>query len=117
MNISDLPDGLRHLAEQRRTEFLLKNKERDHSDNLFSDFGWTDTKEGFQFWDNVCSGNFEQWDEDQRKEIESQENAIYSFGTWLVENCEIKDGIFQYDSEDYSLEGIIKSYKIAINEK
>lgn len=113
MNISDLPAGLKELAEKRRQEYLSKCKQNISSDRIFSAFVWIDTKEGYNFWDNIGSGNFEEWFEIQRKYLEFKEKEIYNFGSWLAEYCTIKDGIFQYYGEDYSLEGIIGVYKTA----
>ena len=57
MKISDLPPGLKELAERRRKEdrgeeILLSNSE------ISGSFTWLTSPEGFFFWDSVDKGNF-----------------------------------------------------------
>lgn len=110
MLISELPAGLIDLALKRQIEctdyFSSKNTE-----NLARAFRWDKTIEGHKFWNNLNNGNFEEWFEIQRKELAKTDDLIYSFGEWLIENCEIYDGVVGYESEEYSLEGIIAVYK------
>lgn len=62
MKISELPKGLKELAEIRRKEHHIKvygyvfNKTTDEVNSAFS---WRGTIEGFDFWNEVDKGNFD----------------------------------------------------------
>ena len=56
MKIKDLPKGIKKKAkEYAKRDF--PNKEY-RPDDLASSFRWGSTKEGFGYWDMVCSGEF-----------------------------------------------------------
>lgn len=110
MKISDLPEGLRQLAEKRREEYLARSETRVFQKDLFNGFTWSETKEGYNFWNTISRGYFEEWFEIQRKELEKIESHMLSFGSWLTENCELNDMVWRYESEDWTLEGVYKEY-------
>lgn len=53
MSITQLPEGLRQLAELRRQQ-----AGRGQSDNLGRAFSWANTDEGYWFWNAVYHGMF-----------------------------------------------------------
>lgn len=55
--ISELPRGLKELAELRRSECTSKAHYHD-SDHLDLAFLWTGTKEDYYFWCRINEGNF-----------------------------------------------------------
>lgn len=57
MLISELPDGLKELAEKRRNEDSL-NKDKTY-DGLGGAFNWSETSEGLSFWHEIFLGNFQ----------------------------------------------------------
>lgn len=54
MKISELPPGLKELAEKRRKEFSPLSG----NDHLGNAFGWKETPEGGNFWVCVNRGDF-----------------------------------------------------------
>jgi hypothetical protein len=55
MKISELPEGLRQLAERRRRE----NKfETVREDDMYGAFIWAETAEGLDYWVKVHGGDF-----------------------------------------------------------
>lgn len=62
MKISELPKGLKELAELRRKEFcdrVWNYQIPENLDELSSAFHWKSTIEGLDFWDEVDKGNFD----------------------------------------------------------
>jgi hypothetical protein len=59
MKISDLPEGLRQLAEKRREEYpevsVYPGTEPDH---MYNQFIYDDTPEGFDFWNQIERQNY-----------------------------------------------------------
>lgn len=52
--------------------------------------------------------------EEKSKQIETiADNHALGFSTWLMENCELADdnSLWSYESEDYSMEGLLTIYK------
>lgn len=54
MKISELPNGLRHLAEKRREE----DASDIDNDVLEEAFGFALTPEGYHYWFEIEEGNF-----------------------------------------------------------
>jgi len=54
--ISELPDGLRHLAELRRSEMPILLKDEDILSRAFL---FCETEEGYSFWNEVNLRNYE----------------------------------------------------------
>lgn len=62
MKISELPKGLKELAELRRKEYndrLGTYQILENLDELSAAFHWKSTVEGLNFWDEVDKGNFD----------------------------------------------------------
>lgn len=62
MKISELPKGLKELAELRRKEYCDRVQEYlnpENLDELSSAFHWKSTIEGLDFWGEVDKGNFD----------------------------------------------------------
>lgn len=59
MNISDLPPGLKELAELRMSQFprLITIRKLPQGDVI--GFLWPDTPEGYAFWREVNERNFD----------------------------------------------------------
>lgn len=57
MKISDLPPGLKELAEKRRIENTNDWFDAD-CDDLADAFSWGETSEGEGFWDEITNSNF-----------------------------------------------------------
>lgn len=57
--ISDLPDGLRQLAESRvDPNFTNPGWGKEVKDEIVNAFEWSETEEGDDFWDEIHQGNF-----------------------------------------------------------
>lgn len=62
MKISELPKGLKELAELRRKEYHIKVKGcvvRSGLYELSSAFHWEGTIEGLDFWSKIDNGDFD----------------------------------------------------------
>jgi len=57
MKISELPPGLKELAEQRRIENTNDWFDID-CDDLADAFSWSETPEEEDFWNEIDTGNF-----------------------------------------------------------
>ena len=57
MKISELPPGLKELALLRQKEDTEEFYDKD-TNKLLDAFGWNNTPERFNFWDDIDNGNF-----------------------------------------------------------
>lgn len=60
MNITDLPNGLKELAEKRRSESTWNYKTEDC---ISWAFDWDKTDEGKYFWSEISAGNLDEYKE------------------------------------------------------
>lgn len=58
MKISDLPPGLKELAELRRNHHANECEIEEVRDDLGIAFPWSYSREGRDFWSKVHVGNF-----------------------------------------------------------
>jgi len=58
MKISELPPGLKEVAELRAIRSNWYQPDRLYDDHLPFLFNWDETPEGYNFWDEIDDRNF-----------------------------------------------------------
>ena len=56
LNISELPQEIKTLAEANREDYRNKHRIEKIEDSLISAFEWQNTIQGYGFWDDIYYG-------------------------------------------------------------